>query len=501
MIKTCTLILCLFWTTFSYSQEKQVLLPVAQMHADLAILKSALTSLHPGIYRYLTKAKLDRYFDDILAETNRPLSLRDYYIKLSQLTEKLKCGHTYLNPYNQKKATIAQLFSAQVIPLLFKVIGNKVIVTHNLSEQAQIKPGDEIVSINGKATKEIIDSLLTVSRADGKHGLNKQLDNIGISPYLVSQDRFALFDIYFPLFFVAQPAADYFKVGVKPFRNKKGVVYELRRISKQMRQQRYQEQFAAEAMQPTATFKWLSAQCGYLKIRDFSTKGWGGNYEHYLDSIFIKLKAIKATQLIVDIRDNEGGDDYVRNKVISYLISRPAYHSIRRYFRFLKVSDSLMPHLKTWDPSFKSPKIASDYERTEAGLYYKKNTSTTDSILPDSNHFAGQVYLLTNATNSSSSFFMADILQENKYAKLAGEATGGTKQGINGGQFFFLYLPSSGIEVDIPLIYQAPLKYRKDEGVNPDLAIKTKQNDIANGTDAPLKYLMRHLPASGKPDQ
>ncbi|RZK66126.1 MAG: hypothetical protein EOO95_06655 [Pedobacter sp.] len=149
-----------------------------------------------------------------------------------------------------------------------------------------------------------------------------------------------------------------------------------------------------------------------------------------------------------------------------------------------------------WDPSFKKPKPAANYERTKAGLYYNKTTSSTQIIVPNQNYFAGQVYLLTNATNSSSSFFMADILQENKYAKLVGGATGGTKQGINGGQFFFLYLPSSGIEVDIPLVYQAPVSKRKDEGIKPDITVKSRASDIADGVDGQLNYLIRRLSSS-----
>jgi C-terminal processing protease CtpA/Prc len=498
MIKTCTVFLCLLWTTLLYSQTPQTNFTVAQMHSDVAILKDALTSLHPGIYRYLSQSQVDQYFDDIGLQTNKPLAAKYFYIKLAQLTAKLNCGHTYVNPYNQKKAINAQLQAGKVLPLLIKVIDKKIIVTHNLSAQLQIKPGDEVVSINGKPTKIIIDSLLTVSRSDGKHGLKKKLDNIGITPYLVSKEKYALFDIYFPLFFGEQASAEQYEILIKSHQNKKVTRYDLDLISKQMRQQRYQERFAVESIQPTGSFKLISSQCGYLKIRDFSTKGWGKNYERYLDSIFIQLKTIKPSQLIVDIRDNEGGDDEVRNKVISYLIAHPAQHTIRRYYSFLKVPDRLMPYLQTWDPSFKTPKLASAYEKTKANLYYQRNENSTESILPNQNHFTGKVYLLTNATNSSSSFFMADILQENKAAKLVGEATGGTKQGINGGQLFFLYLPSSGMEVDIPLIYQAPIKERKDEGVKPNITVKTTASDLAAGIDAPINYLIHRLRLSRK---
>jgi C-terminal processing protease CtpA/Prc len=498
-MKRCTLIVCLLWTSLLYSQEKQTHLTAAQMHSDLDILKSALTSLHPGTYRYLTKSQLDRYFNELKTQTNNPLRPKEFFKKLSQLTAKLKCGHTYPNPYNQK-SLIAQIQSGLVIPLLFKVIDNKIIITHNLSALPQLKAGDEVVSINGQPTSDIIDSLLTVSRSDGKHGLNKKLDNIGISPYLANKDKYALFDIYFPLFFLENPSSDYYKIAIKPFKNSEVIKYEIRLINKQLRQQRYRDRFETESMHPTATFKLISPQCGYLKISEFTTNGWGKNHDYYLDSIFNILRSIKASHLIVDIRDNEGGDDDVRNKVISYLITHPAYHRIRRYYRFLDVPDSLMPYLETWDQSFKRPKPASDYVRTKASLYYKKSTDSIESIIPNQNHFAGRVYLLTNATNSSSSFFMADILQENRSAKLVGEATGGTKQGINGGQFFFLYLPSSGIEVDIPLIYQAPIESRKDEGIKPDIPVKTTVSHIANGVDAQLNYILRHLLLSKKLD-
>ncbi|RYE18918.1 MAG: hypothetical protein EOP45_13395, partial [Sphingobacteriaceae bacterium] len=179
--------------------------------------------------------------------------------------------------------------------------------------------------------------------------------------------------------------------------------------------------------------------------------------------------------------------------VIRYLIKKTAYYAIRWYYRFLAVPDSLLPYLNTWDPSFKKPKSPSDYAKNAEQLFFKKNSYPVDTLIPKEIHFTGKIYLLTNATNSSSSFFMADILQQNKAAELIGESTGGTKQGINGGQFFFLSLPASGIEVDIPLVFQAPVNPRPDEGIQPDIKVKTKQRDLAGNDDAQLQYLAKHF--------
>jgi hypothetical protein len=57
--------------------------------------------------------------------------------------------------------------------------------------------------------------------------------------------------------------------------------------------------------------------------------------------------------------------------------------------------------------------------------------------------------------------------QQNNLAKIVGQPSGGNKQGINGGNYFFLNLPNSKVEIDIPVYFQAPLAPQKDEGVIP----------------------------------
>jgi C-terminal processing protease CtpA/Prc len=492
MIKKCLLVMALLGQTLLFAQENTSKLTAQQMHRDIDILKASFTALHPGVYRYVTPARLNSYFKYALARTNVPLSFSDFYLELSWLTVKLHCGHTYVNPYNQNKKVNRQLLSEKVLPLLYQVIGRKFIVTHNLSEQPQIRAGDEIKSINGIPVATIIDSLLTVSRTDGKHGLGKQLDNISISPYLASVQKYALFDIYFPLFFASSQRSDYCDLVVRPFRG--GTIrLQVASLTKAQRQQRYQERFPAEYKQPTAIFNWLTPDCGYLRIKEFSAGGWANGYKKFLDSTFSCLRDQKASRLVVDIRSNEGGDDDIRNEVIRYLIKQPAYYAIQRYYRFLTVPDTLLPYLNTWDPSFKKPKSPAEYVKNAEQLYSKKNSYPVDTLIPKEKGFTGKIYLLTNATNSSSSFFMADILQQNKVAELVGESTGGTKQGINGGQFFFLSLPASGIEVDIPLVFQSPVNSRPDEGIQPDIKVKTKQRDLARNADAQLRYLIKHF--------
>ena len=70
--------------------------------------------------------------------------------------------------------------------------------------------------------------------------------------------------------------------------------------------------------------------------------------------------------------------------------------------------------------------------------------------------FAGDVFVIVDASCSSATLQFAQIIQQNRLGLLAGESTGGNQRGINGGAFFFLRLPSSRIEIDVPLVGLLP---------------------------------------------
>jgi hypothetical protein len=111
-------------------------------------------------------------------------------------------------------------------------------------------------------------------------------------------------------------------------------------------------------------------------------------------------------------------------------------------------------------------------------------------VLP---HFAGRVFVLVGAANSSATFQFAQVVQPRKRGTLVGEPTGGNRRGINGGAFFFLRLPHSGIELDLPLIGTFPRATEPDEGLIPDVIVPTTVADITVGRDAVLAAVDRLL--------
>ncbi len=121
-----------------------------------------------------------------------------------------------------------------------------------------------------------------------------------------------------------------------------------------------------------------------------------------------------------------------------------------------------------------------------------------DEIAPRGRRYEGRVVVLIGAVNSSATFQFAQVVKESKLATLVGQTTGGNQRGINGSAFFFVTLPNSKIEVDLPLVAnfigderptgeKIPFQTIPDAGIDPDVLVKPSVEDIAAGVDSELK--------------
>ena len=106
-----------------------------------------------------------------------------------------------------------------------------------------------------------------------------------------------------------------------------------------------------------------------------------------------------------------------------------------------------------------------------------------------------------DSSNSSATFQFAKVIKQNHLGTLVGQPTGGNQRGINGGAFFFVYLPNSKIETDLPLVGLYPEGIRPslaspvkiplpDAGITPDLVIRPRVEDIQRGVDTELMTIL-----------
>ncbi len=189
--------------------------------------------------------------------------------------------------------------------------------------------------------------------------------------------------------------------------------------------------------------------------------------------------------IVIDLRDNAGGLD-CGAAILSRLIAQPvAASNYTRHVRYRRIPDRLSPYLTTWDRRFRDwgasaigPAAAGFYTLTGTG-----DASDVALIAPKKRRFTGKVAVLVGPKNASATFGFAALVKQHRLATLIGEPTGGNLRGINGGAFFFVGLPASGIKVDLPLIAYWPDTPQPDAGVVPDIGVANQADELIIGSD------------------
>lgn len=464
------------------------LLTREQLQADFKIAQKALVTLHPGLERYNSRSETDKTFKHFETLFQKEWSHREVYWLYSKLLATIRCGHTYANFSNQNLLIKKLVFNQpDKLPFCFRILDKKVIVTHNLSDNEQFIKGTEITAINQIPVGEILDSLLTVVKADGYNDA-KRLNDLELS----GLGKFESFDVYFPLFF--PPVNGQFKItALQPADGNTPFVESVPAISRDNRKKLLLEKYQLKEspLDEYWKFEILDAQTAYLRSGTFVTWQMKMDWQDFLKNSFAEIKARNIQNLILDIRGNEGGNDDVILELVKYLASKDlTFEKSQTLVRYTAVPDDLLPFLSSWDNDFKD--LSGKTSPTGQGFFELKNKGNLTSLAAQKKSFKGKTIVLMNAANSSATFLLVKILKDNQLATLAGQTTGGSQRGLNGGQTAFLRLPNSGIELDIPL-YGTFFEGKPAKGIEPDILILPNKADIISDTDTELEFIKKWI--------
>jgi hypothetical protein len=206
------------------------------------------------------------------------------------------------------------------------------------------------------------------------------------------------------------------------------------------------------------------------------------DWESWLDERLASLGGARG--LVIDLRDNEGGNE-CGNAILARLAARdlnfPGYEQRIRYRR---TPADLDRYLDTWDRSFRT--IGTAAVDIGNGFFRLGGAEPSDTITAKGPQLTLPVAALVGPVCSSSTYSFARRARFSGLVKLYGEPTGGNLRGINGNGYFFVRLPASGLELDIPIIGNFPVTPQPDQGVMPNVAVAPIAADIAVGRDSAM---------------
>jgi C-terminal processing protease CtpA/Prc len=214
------------------------------------------------------------------------------------------------------------------------------------------------------------------------------------------------------------------------------------------------------------------------------------SWEKWLAERLDALSSEKARALVIDIRGNEGGLQCGAPILARIVQAEIPTSDDQRRVRYRRVPDHLRPYLNTWDPTFYDWADALSGPDAEGFYKAKPGQFASEPIRPSGLPFRRPVVVLCDAANSSATFDFARLARQ-VGAKLVGSPTGGNQRGINASAFFFVRLPASGLEVDLPLVATFSGGDQPNAGVQPDVVVPLTRTDLTSPHDRVLEVARR----------
>jgi len=459
--------------TNKVTPELSATFTTAQLHRDFQVLRDALEEGHPGIYRFTPKSELDQVFDRVAKQLKRPMTAMDFYRLLAPVVARLKCGHTSLRPSDSMEQRLAD---EPLIPIEVAILGGKVYVARDYSAAAQLA-GAEVLTINDVPIARILASMLAVSHGDGDSptaGLYQLSHGLGFarSLYLIAGLR-SPFRIRH---LSAGKTAEVFLTGMPP-----KVLHEV-----------VLSRYPSLLQHGNATWRLLEGgSIGVLKITSFEGKAEDDvPMNAFFERVFTEAHNENVSKLILDVRDNGGGEDELGRVLFSYFADQPF-----RYYRDLivnKLSFRFLQYVPDREPL--PPDVHEMVSLGADGKYHVVGHPNWGTHLPSAPHFGGRVVVLMNGGSFSTTCEFLSTLHNHGGATFVGEETAGGYYGNTSGAAASLVLPNSKLILPIPLVgYHLAIEGNAmgAHGIRPDYHVEYRIDDVLAGRDRAMEMALR----------
>ncbi len=477
----------------AWATEAPQFLSATALQNDADIFQRAYTALHPGLLRYNTAAEMRARFAGLRQAFAAPQSMGEAYLNLTRVTAAVRCGHSFLNPSNQQGAALALIGErATGLPFRFCWLEGRMIVLADSPAHPALKRGAEVETIGGISAARILAELAPLAAVDG-HNDAKRLRLLELR----GEENWAMFDTLFALAFPGAVQGGTARLGVSPPHGGATRTIEVALVTHAARTTGLEQGVETSDSAPAWRFEPRDRGVVWLTMRTWALYETKWDWEAALNADLDALANDPSRTLVVDLRGNGGGLD-VGDVILSRLVDRDTPKSgwVRRV-RYRRVPDELVPYLKTWDRSFRDwgdqaagPDGEGFYRLTRRG-----DDPAGEMIKAAGKRFTGKLIVLVDAANSSATFQFAQAVKLNGLGAVIGQTTGGNRRGINGGGFFFLRLPGSGLEIDLPLIGTFPTTPQPDAGIVPDRTVTFTRADLIAGRDPFVEAVLGSLPS------
>jgi len=391
-------------------------------------------------YNSINQLEWNNLYKEYISEVQETENDYEYYRLLQKFCAYLKDGHTNVWFPKEIQDSVFNTNFGEHRLFLTNIEGKAIITRINKSKKEEIPIGTEIISVNGIETKKYIDEY--------------------VIPYIASSTDHIRQDLA-----VTHMLEGY--IGTKYRLELKRPDGKIKSLTVTHSKTEEKEVYPAFKENEVLDVKWYGDNMAYLAFDSFSD--WGISMA--FNEIIPELK--KAKTLILDLRNNGGGNSRIGKVILHHLTNDTIFYGPKTQSRLH------IPTLKAWNRD----KYYHDfpYSPDTLGIGDRNLLKTSRIVVPT-------VILIGHGTASAAEDFL--IYTENqKHMTTMGEPTYGST-----GQPLMFELPNGGM---------ARVCTKKDTypdgrefvgiGIQPDIKVKKGLSDYIENKDPVLERAVEHL--------
>jgi hypothetical protein len=439
----------------------QPTLTLAQQQEDFTIFRTSLQEMHAGLNWFITPERFNTLHDSVYATLKENDPAEQFYLKLRYCMGALKHGHDGLFMTNQESGINYKMWalpkSRKHLPFVLSFLGERLFIMNNCGGNTQVTNGSEIISINGRSVKTLAAEFCNYIFANGHN----------------TTFKYRVMGFYYQFHYLLQALypADVYTLDIIPFNKKKKMTVRVNTELPQTIADKYKTQTGRDINEwgELLEYRLLDSvtKTGYLKLETFSAQRIESGkikFPRLLDSLFRNIRKDGIQHLVVDVRNNEGGDD--------------SWQLATSYFRGIPAeSNGGLPYLQS-DRYSQTKYVLKDFQNRALLAAFEKDPYQLIDKTPDgrfrlkpqftqhdtrekplqANAYNGKVFILQNGMTFSAGFAFAEkvkelMQQDSGFVKVVGEDNGNDRNaGVgSGGWDLTVQLPNSKINCHIPI--------------------------------------------------
>ncbi len=421
-------LVCQLMHPSSFAAERNTQITAIELQEDFALLKKSIARVHPEPAFSVDMKQLDAAFNILQRKLNNPMTPDQAWRAFSALNPVFNDAHLHVAMNGHKEQAVNHLKEGGgLFPYEVHVdVAGNVFIKSDMGGAPSKFASMRIETINGRSARLVARELLALAMGDSPALRANLLSGRWWRFYLRAFGTPSHFDVS-----IATPD------GLRRMR-----VAAARTLP---------ASFADEKdFDRTYRFDMLDAKTGLLTINAFLWPDKNLFYA-FTEKVFAQLREVEATTLIIDVRENTGGDDDMwKRGLLRYIADRPYQHFSMYRKKVIegrqsateKVGDVITGGVVNWEkPELDNP-----------------------------HHFAGKVYVLVGRTTYSSSILFANVMQDYKFGTLVG--AGGYARARQSGGIQDIRLPHTGLSIIVPrFVLERPSGLRHPELLQPDLVL------------------------------